>query len=90
MSKLKIKKKPTKVVKLKKKPTKEPQKEKYFTFTSTQYDDKGNPIMKIVPSGVAGQSDTLYNSGTREFTNKLTGKKSKEILWMKKRNPKDF
>jgi hypothetical protein len=87
---MKIKKKPTKVVKLKKKATKEPLKEKYFTRTMTQYDDKGNPIMKVIPSGVPGQSDTLYNSGTREITNKLTGKKSKKILWTKKISPKDF
>ena len=57
----------------------------------TKYDDKGKPIMKVVPSGVPGKSDTLYNSGTFQKTNKLTGKKSKkEILWMKRMSPEEF
>ena len=78
MSKLKIKKKPKKVVKLKKKPTKEPQK--------VWYDKAGIPIKMIDAKG-----DTLYNRGTRQSSNVLTGVKGKkEILWMKKQNPKDF
>ena len=57
----------------------------------TKYDEKGKPIMKVVPSGVPGKSDTLYNAGIRQWENKLTGKKSKkETLWMKRMSPEEF
>ena len=60
-------------------------------MTFTQYDDKGKPIMKVVPSGIPGKSDTLYNSGTKQWTNKLTGEKGKkEIFWTKRISPEEF
>ena len=66
-------------------------KKKYNTRSMTKYDDKGKPIMKVVPSGVPGKSDTLYNAGTFQSHNKLTGKKSKkETLWMKRMSPEEF
>ena len=66
-------------------------KKKYIKRTMTKYDDKGKPIMKVVPSGVPGKSDTLYNAGTFQSHNKLTGKKSKkETLWMKRMSPEEF
>tara|TARA_R100000808_G_C2022825_1_gene70214 strand:- start:216 stop:485 length:270 start_codon:yes stop_codon:yes gene_type:complete len=66
-------------------------KKKYITRTMTKYDDKGKPIMKVVPSGVPGKSDTLYNAGTRQWENKLTGKKGKKAtLWVKRMSPEEF
>ena len=45
-----------------------------------------NPAMKIDAKG-----DTLYNAGTRQFTNTLTGEKGeKETLWMKKISKEEF
>ena len=47
--------------------------------------------MKIVPSGEFGKSDTLYNIGTHQLTNKITGKKGKKkIAWAKKINKDEF
>ena len=66
-------------------------KKKYITRTMTKHDDKGKPIMKVVPSGVPGKSDTLYNAGTRQWENKLTGKKGKKAtLWVKRMSPEEF
>jgi|TARA_R110002020_G_scaffold229300_2_gene440032 hypothetical protein len=66
-------------------------KKKYYKMTLTKYDDKGKPIMKVVPSGIPGKSDTLYNIGTHQVTNKLTGEKSKkETAWAKKISPEEF
>ena len=62
-----------------------------FSKTGIKYDSKGNPIMKIVPSGEFGKSDTLYNIGTHQLTNKITGKKGKKkIAWAKKINKDEF
>ena len=66
-------------------------KKKYYKMTLTKYDDKGKPIMKVVPSGIPGKSDTLYNIGTRQVTNKLTGEKSKkETAWARKISREEF
>ena len=66
-------------------------KDTFINMTAIKYDSKGKPIMKIVPSGVAGKSDTLYNAGTNQLTNKITGKKGKKkTLWAKKINKDEF
>ena len=45
-----------------------------------------NPAMKIDAEG-----DTLYNRGTTQWTNTLTGEKGeKETLWMKKISKEEF
>ena len=63
----------------------------YMTYTSTKFDKSGKPVMKIVPSGIPGKSDTLYNSGTHQMKNLLTGEKSKkETLWMRKISAEEF
>ena len=77
--------------KLKTRKVKPIQPKKYYKNTLTQYDKSGTPVMKVVPSGIPGKSDTLYNAGTHQLTNKLTGEKGKKVIrWMKKISREDF
>ena len=40
---------------------------------------------------IDAKGNTLYDSGTRQRTNKLTGEKGKkETLWMKRMSPEEF
>tara|TARA_R100000306_G_scaffold59317_1_gene58227 strand:- start:422 stop:676 length:255 start_codon:yes stop_codon:yes gene_type:complete len=40
---------------------------------------------------IDAKGDKLYDSGTRQWENKLTGKKGKkETLWMKRMSPEEF